>query len=290
MSNSAMNKLLAAVQKAKTNSSFDRTDEFFYYPTRDAAGNGSAVIRFLPAANEEDVPFVKLYTHGFQGPNGKWLIDNCLTSIDEECPVCIENGKLYASMSKDDARKYGMNRKTSYIARILVIEDKKNQEHEGKVYLYKFGTKVFDMIADALQPVDEDDAKYNVFGVEGDENNWPNFKLRIRKVDGQVNYGKSTFEAGGDIEVDFMAQYTAENDPQKFIQKDQFKSADALRKRLAFVLVKAPEVDDRANEEVEDTQKVVKEAKVATKRVEVSTDDDTDDVMNLIRSLSEKAD
>jgi len=286
---SAMNKLLAAVQKAKTNSS-DRIDEFFYYPARDAAGNGSAVIRFLPSATEEDLPFVKLYTHGFQGPNGKWLIDNCLTTIDEECPVCAENGKLYAAMSKDDARKYGMNRKTSYIARVLVIEDKKNPEHEGNVYLYKFGTKIFDMIADALQPVDEDDKKYNVFGVDDDENNWPNFKLRIRKVDGQVNYGKSTFESGDDIDVDFKAQYNAENNPQKFIQKDKFKSFEALQKRLDFVLAKVPDTRNTptvSDDEEEVQTKVVKETK--TKRTEVETDDDTDDVMNLIRSLAEKS-
>ena len=95
MSN-AMSKLLDAVKKSQSGFAKDN-DDVFYYPVRDAVGNGSAVIRFLPSLSDDEVPFVKTYTHGFKGPSGKWLIDNCLTTIEKECPVCVENSKNYAN-------------------------------------------------------------------------------------------------------------------------------------------------------------------------------------------------
>jgi len=291
---SAMDRLLNAVNKAKSGGQSEREEDYFYYPARDAAGNGSAVVRFLPGTTPDDMPFVKLYTHGFQGPSGKWLIDNCLTTIEKDCPVCAANSQNYATMTKEEARKKGMNRKTSYISRVLVVEDKKNPDNEGKVFLFKYGTKVFDKIADALNPVDEDDTKFNVFGLEDDKSPWPVFKYKIRKVDGQTNYDKSTFEKDDtDVDVNFKKQFTADNDINKFIAPEKFKSAEKLQERLDFVLgnaaqIKAskPKVEDDEDEEFESV-KTTKQDKTTTKRVEVSkSDDDDDDILNLVKSLT----
>ena len=50
---------------------------------------------------------------------------------------------------KRSARK--RKRKLSYYANILVVSDPKHPENEGKVFLYKFGKKIFDKITEAMQ-------------------------------------------------------------------------------------------------------------------------------------------
>lgn len=289
-----MSALLSAVNKARQQS-VDRDEDYFYYPARDAAGNGSAVLRFLPATSDEDLPFVKIYSHAFKGPTGKWLIDNCPTTLEQECPVCAANSQLYATMSKEDARKYGMNRKTSFISRVLVVEDKKNPENEGKVFLFKYGTKVFEKIADALQPVDEDDTKYNVFNTPDEEGPWPVFKYKIRKVDGQTNYDKSTFEASDEgLDVNFRKQFTPENEIKKFIDPAKFKSKEELQRRLDFVLGNtvrhAPAVAASAKAEKvdEDMPKKVEQPTKQSIRKEVAkpAQDDEDDILSLVTRLA----
>ena len=281
---SAMDKLLAAVNKAKTGTSKDRDDEYFYYPARDASGNGSAVIRFLPGKDDDEIPFVKLYTHGFQGPSGKWLIDNCPSTIGRECVVCAANSELYATLSKDDARKAGMNRKTSYISRILVVEDKKNQENEGKVFLFKFGSKVFDKISDALQPSDvdiDDGAKpINVFSLE----DGANFKLKIRKYEGQTNYDKSEFDKPSKIKE--TIEYTDENDIQKFISPEKFKSSEELERKLNFV--RGNKVAKPKHEEDDEEFEQIKTAATPpSKSVKVQASGDDDDILELMKKLAE---
>lgn len=286
-----MEKLLGAVKKSQSSGYTKEEGDVFYYPVRDSVGNGSAVIRFLPADNEDDAPFVKLYSHGFKSESGKWLIDNCLTTIDQECPVCLENSKRYQTMSKDDARKAGMNRKTHYVARILVVEDKKTPENENKVFMYKFGQKVFDKIVDKLQPEFEDDKPCNVFSLE----EGANFKLKIRKVDDQVNYDKSEFEDPSECDLSekkIFAMFNAENNPQKFMKPEQFKTFEKLQERLNFVMGKASNKKDA--DEAEEFEQVVKKSaeaekpKSSRKVVESNDGDDEDDIMKLVKSLADE--
>lgn len=296
MSN-AMSALMAAVNKAKQSGGQERNDDMFYYPSRDSVGNGSATIRFLPGTTDDDVPFVKTYSHNFKSATGKWLIENCPTTLENDCPVCAANSELYARMTKEEARKFGMNRKISFISRILVIEDKKNPDNEGKVFLFKYGQKVFAKVLDALQPVDEDDVKLNVFGTAGDTNSWTNFKLKIRKVDNQVNYDKSEFEKESDeIDVDFRKQFSDENDIMKFINPSQFKSAEALQKRLDLVSGNISRMADKAPEkatrkELEYDDLPAEKSKAETKRTEVkkptSSDDEDDDILLMMAKLAE---
>jgi len=280
---SAMEKLLGAVKKASATKDYSDGD-VFYYPVRDTVGNGSAVIRFLPTDND-DVPFIKIYTHNFKNAKtGKWFIDNCLTTLEADCPICAANSVNYNTMSKDDARKVGMNRKTSYIARILVVEDKKTPENEGKVFMYKFGKKIFDKIVDKLQPEFEDDTPCNVFDLE----KGADFKLKIRKVDGETSYDKSEFAESSACTVKVEKQFTPENDMHKFMKPENFKSAAQLQARLDLITGKdVAKAEKKA--EVEEFEQIVKKAEAPSTRkaAPVDADDDEDDIMALVKSLAE---
>lgn len=205
----------------------------------DKAGNGYAVIRFLdsPQVDGEDgMPWVQIFNHGFQGPGG-WLIDNCLTSINQKCPVCEHNSALWNSgieANKEIVRK--QKRKLTYIANILVVKDAAQPENEGKVFLYKFGKKIFDKVKEKIEPQFEDEKAINPF------NFWEgaNFKLKIRQVEGYRNYDKSEFDtvsavADGDddeIEKIWKAAYSL----KEFLKPSEFKTYDELKTKLTRVL------------------------------------------------------
>jgi len=278
MSN-AMAALLSAVKKTKSNKSYG--EDYFYYPDIDNAGNGSAVIRFLPMNNTEDAPFVRIFSHGMKSKTGKWFIQNCPTTLGNECPACEQNSEYYSQMSKDDARKAGLNRKQKFISRILVVSDKKNPEREGKVFLFSYGVKIFGKIEDVLMPQFEDEIPCNVF----DLNEGADFKLKIRKLDSQTNYDKSEFSGISKCDVDVFSQFTDENNIQKFIEPKEFKSYDVLKKNLNFVLgVKSDEeVDAEADEEFDSPKSEAKPEKSKRKVVEKSDDDD--DIMSLINEM-----
>jgi len=285
---SRMDKLNAAVKNAKK-SGGDREDEYFYYPARDVAGNGSAVIRFL-SENDDDVVFVKVYSHGFKGPTGKWLIENCPTTLENECPICTANGKLYSTMSKEDARKFGMNRKTKFFSRILVIEDKKNPENEGKQFMFSYGSIIFDKIADKLSPAFEDELACDIFSME----EGANFKLKIRKLDGQTNYDKSEFDTPS--VCDFKAVFNTENDIKKYLNPELFKDSVKLQTRLDFVngnTTRVPAEKPAPKSYMESTGDDVPdnvEPKKVSKRTEVakaSRDDENldDDILNILNDM-----
>ena len=211
-------------------------DERFWKPEVDAAGNGYAVIRFLPAPEGETVPWAKVYSHAFQGPGG-WYIENSLTTLNEKDPVGEVNRKLWNSGSDEDketARK--QKRKLQYYSNILVVKDPKNPENEGKVFLYKYGKKIHDKILAAMQPEFQDEDPVNVFDLwEG-----ANFKLKIKKVAGYWNYDSSEFARpsallDGDDDA-LEAIWNKEYSLAEITGSDQFKSYDQLKDRLNVVL------------------------------------------------------
>ena len=216
-----------------------KDDTRFWQPEVDKAGNGMAVIRFLPAPaadGDDALPWVRVFSHGFQGPGG-WFIDNCLTTINEKCPVCEHNNTLWNSgieANKDIARK--QKRKLSYVANILVISDPANKSNEGEIKLFKFGKKIFDKITEAMNPEFADETPINPFDLwEG-----ANFKLKIRNVEGYRNYDKSEFADksalfdGEDSKLE--ALWKKEFSLKEFTEKSQFKSYDVLKTRLDKVL------------------------------------------------------
>jgi hypothetical protein len=210
-----------------------------WQPSVDKSGNGMAVIRFLPAPavdGDDALPWVRTFSHGFQGPGG-WFIDNCLTTLNEKCPVCEHNNTLWNSgieANKDVARK--QKRKLSYLANVLIVSDPSNPENEGQIKLFKFGKKIFDKITEAMNPEFADETPVNPFDLwEG-----ANFKLKIRNVEGYRNYDKSEFADksalldGDDAKLEEL--WKKEFSLKEFTEKKQFKPYDQLKSRLDKVL------------------------------------------------------
>ena len=226
-------KLVKEVEKM--NNSASSTDDRLWKLECDKAQNGYAIIRFLPAPEGEDIPFVKLYSHAFQGPGG-WLIDQCITTLNQKCPICEHNSGLWNSgidSNKEVARK--QKRKLTYVSNIYVVKDPANPSNEGKVFLYKFGKKIFDKLTTAMQPEFEDEQAIDPFDF------WQgaNFKLKAKNVAGYRNYDSSEFAAAGPLLEDddaMEAIWKKQYSLAEFIAPDQFKSYDELNNRLGQVL------------------------------------------------------
>jgi len=241
-------KLVKEVEKMNTTSG--GADERLWKPEMDKAGNGYAVIRFLPAPEGEDLPWAKMYSHAFQGPGG-WYIENSLTTIGGKDPVSEHNRELWNSGSdvdKDTVRK--QKRKLSYYANIYVVQDKANPDNEGKVFLYKFGKKIFDKIMEAMQPEFEDETPINPFDF------WQgaNFKLKLKKVQGYWNYDSSEFDSVSPLLDDddaLEAVWKKQYSLTAITAPDQFKSYEQLENRLKMVLGQKSS-PARYDEEVED--------------------------------------
>jgi len=237
-------------QVEKMNKTSGSGDDRLWKPEVDKAGNGYAVIRFLPAPDGEELPWAKLYTHAFQGTGG-WFIENSLTTLGQKDPVSEYNSQLWNSgieSDKEIARK--QKRKLSYYANIYVVKDSANPHNEGQVFLYKFGKKIFDKITAAMQPEFEDEDPINPFDF------WAgaNFKLKIKKVAGYWNYDSSEFDRQSallDDDEAMEAIWKKEYSLAELVAPDQFKSYDELKKRLDYVLGNAPS-RSRVNEDLED--------------------------------------
>ena len=240
-------------QVEKMNKSAGSSDERLWKPEVDKAGNGYAVIRFLPPPDGEDMPFAKVYSHAFTGPGGQWYIENSLTTLGKDDPVSEFNSQLWnngTDAGKEQARK--QKRKLSYISNIYVVKDPANPQNEGKVFLYKYGKKIFDKIMAAMQPEFEDETPINPFDF------WQgaNFKLKIKRVAGYWNYDSSEFAIQGpllDEDEEMEAIWNKEYSLQEFLAPDQFKSYDELKARLELVLGKTnPPRPARVEEDLED--------------------------------------
>jgi hypothetical protein len=220
----------------KMNDKKSYKDDRYWRPELDKSSNGYAVIRFLPAAGDEELPFARLYTHGFQGKGG-WFIENCPTTLGKKCPVCEGNTELWNSgleSDKDIARI--RKRRLSYISNILVVSDPTNPQNEGKVFLYKYGKKIFDKIQESMKPEFEDESPVDPFDF------WKgaNFKLKVRKVAGYINYDKSEFEAptalfdGDDSRLENL--WKSEYSLQDIVAPTEFKSHEDLKEKFDGVI------------------------------------------------------
>tara|TARA_A100001011_G_scaffold371550_1_gene429003 strand:- start:1013 stop:1900 length:888 start_codon:yes stop_codon:yes gene_type:complete len=278
-------KLVKEVEKLNTNGSSG--DDRLWKLEVDKSGNGYAVIRFLPAPNNEDLPFVKLYSHAFQGPGG-WYIENSLTTLGGKDPVSEYNSQLWnngTDAGKEAARK--QKRKLTYISNIYVVKDPANPDNEGKVFLYKYGKKIFDKLTAAMQPEFEDEEAIDPFDF------WQgaNFKLKAKNVAGYRNYDSSEFTAVTPLLDDddaLESVWKKENSLKEFIDADQFKSYDDLKKRLEYVLgSKRPSTSI----EEEDTDRGAAEElvtpAVSTTPSSVNEDDD-DDALSYFQKLAEE--
>ena len=287
-------KLVKEVEKV--NNSSGGGDERLWKPELDKSGNGFAVIRFLPAPDKEEIPWAKLYTHAFQGPGG-WYIENSLTTTGGKDPVSDYNRTLWNSgndADKDTVRK--QKRKLSYYSNVYVVRDPLHPENEGRVFLFKYGKKIFDKVLEAMQPEFDDETPINPFDF------WQgaNFKLKIVKKDGYWNYDKSEFDSVAPLLDDddaLEAIWKKEYSLAAVTAADQFKSYEDLERRLKYVLGKKP-AQSRfiPDEELEDESEGYNSRSVAeetvTKAVSTPTpsttvDKDEDDALSYFQKLAE---
>tara|TARA_B100001094_G_scaffold307237_1_gene338770 strand:+ start:1537 stop:2406 length:870 start_codon:yes stop_codon:yes gene_type:complete len=272
-------KLIKEVEKSNSS---NQGDDRLWKPEVDKAGNGYAVVRFLPAPDGEDLPWVKMYSHAFQGPGG-WYIENSLTTLNGKDPVSEYNTQLWNSgvdSDKEIARK--QKRKLSYYANIYVVKDPSNPSNEGGVFLYKFGKKIFDKIMGAMQPEFEDETPLNPFDF------WQgaDFKIKIKKVAGYWNYDSSEFAKVNPLLEDddaLEALWKKEHSLAELVSTDQFKSYDELKKRLDSVLklTSAP-VQRRQEEELVDEDNGREEVAVS------SGTSEGDDALSYFQRLAEE--
>lgn len=283
--------LMKEVDKIAKPTTERRDDDRLWQPVVDKAGNGYAVIRFLAPPKGEELPWVRVWNHGFQGPSGRWYIENSLTTLNLPDPVSELNSELWNSgveSNKDIARK--QKRRLSYISNILVIKDSTNPENEGKVFLYKYGKKIFDKIKDVMQPQFEDEAPVNPFDF------WKgaNLKLKIRNVEGYRNYDKSEFDAASAVaESDdaIEAIWNQQHSLQEFSDAKNFKSYDELKKKLDTVLKGGPAAKITADKIMEDEPTVDAPAPRAASAPSAKTakveEEDGDDTLSYFAKLAE---
>ena len=251
-SSQSLDKLTAELNKLSNPQEQKKGDDRFWQASVDKAGNGYAVIRFLPAPAGEDIPFVRLFDHGFKGPSGKWYIENSLTSINQKDPVSEYNSYLWNLSNDDnsDSRKQAraQKRRLHYISNIYVVKDPSNPENEGKVFLYKYGKKIFDKLNDLMNPQFPDEAPVNPFDF------WQgaNFNLKIRNVEGYRNYDKSEFSNSSPLlndDEELEKLWKKEYPLQAFLAPENFKSFDDLKTKLNTVLDVAASNVRKAEEE-----------------------------------------
>lgn len=264
-------------------------DDRVWKPSRDKAGNGYAVIRFLPAAEGNDLPWNRYWDHGFQGPTGQWYIEKSLTSIGQDDPVGKLNGTLWNSgieSNKEKARE--QKRRLHYVANIMVINDSANPENNGQVKIYQFGKKIFDMIMDAMQPQYDDEEPLNPFDFwEG-----ANFKIKIRSVEGWVNYDKSEFDkpsALSDDDEELEKIYNSLHDLREFTDPKGYKSYEELEERLNVVLGNQAVTSARDTVSLDEQETPPLQRKEYAETVSVSDDaDEEEDTLSYFAKLAQE--
>ena len=286
-SKNSLQKLQSEVEKINNPQNNQKNfgdDDRFWKAELDKSGNGYAVIRFLPDQHNDDMAFVRVFNHGFQGPGG-WYIENSLTTLGQKDPLAEYNSTLWNSgveANKEIARK--QKRRLTYFSNIYVVEDKANPQNEGKTFLFRYGKKIFDKISSMANPEFEDESPVDVFNLwEG-----ANFKLKIRKVDGFSNYDKSEFitpaplfEDDTKLEKTWNSEYSLE----EFVKESNFKTYDELKTKLENVLggnVRFTETAEDANEESFTPEK-------SEESNSVGEDVDNDDALSYFEKLANES-
>ena len=260
-------------------------DERIWKPTVDKAGNGYAVLRFLPAAEGQELPWVRYWDHGFKGPTGLWYIENSLTSIGQPDPVGELNSRLWNSgIESDKETARNQKRRLHYVTNVMVLQDPSNPANEGKVFLYKFGKKIFDKIMDLMQPSFQDEQPVNPFDFwEGAD-----FKLKIRNVEGYRNYDKSEFASASALydgdDARLEATYNQLYDLGEFTDPKNYKTYDELKAKLGRVLGEDASVGAPSMKQEAQVNEPVAPAPMPTAETIPETEDD--DTMSYFARLA----
>ena len=277
---SQLKSLTQELEKTQQSNSYD--DDRIWKCERDKSGNGYAVVRFLPPSEDETTPWVRMFSHGFQGPSGGWYIENSLTTLNQKDPVSDYNTILWnngTESGKEQARK--QKRRLNYFSNIYVIEDPAHPENEGKVFLFKYGKKIFDKVNDLMNPEFSDEEAVNPFDLWGGAN----FKLKIRMVDGFVNYDKSEFDSStpmldddSKLEEVWNTQYSL----IELLEPSNFKTYDELKTK--FERVMGLTEDPATKFDSSDFQTA--EAPVVSPTVEATSEGNSEETLSYFQKLA----
>ena len=277
------------------NKKTDYKDDRFWRPEIDKTGNGFAIIRFLPEVENEDCPWAKVYSHAFRGPGG-WYIENCLTTISQKDPVSELNTQLWNSgVESDKNLARDRKRKLNYTSNIYVVSDPSNPQNEGKVFLYKYGAKIFEKLQEVMKPEFKDEEAINPFDF------WKgaNFRLKIRKVAGYTNYDKSEFDSssplckGDDAELEKV--WKSQHPLTEFTNSSNFKTHQELKDRLYEVLggdIRAASnvgYDKTAEDISESDIKEKKPFNIKSKKLTEENVDEETDALDYFSKLAEES-
>lgn len=288
-SRGSFDKLTQALQNSQQSTKGE--DTRFWEPTVDKAGNGHAVIRFLPASpkdGEDGIPWVRLFNHGFQASGG-WFIDRCPTTIDQKCPVCEGNTVLWNSgIEANKTIVRDRKRKLSYVSNILVVSDPAKPDNDGKVFLFKYGKKIFDKVYEKMHPEFPDEKAFNPFDLwEG-----ANFKLKIRKVEGYRNYDKSEFSTNSPVsekDDELEAIWNKELSLKEFLDAKNFKTYTQLEARRVKVLGSAPSVSSADSTKIDPDDDQVDDVPVKESlKTQVPVVEEDDEDLNFFKNLAEQ--
>ena len=272
-----------------TGSETTNTEDNIWKPVFDEnAGVGSAIIRFLPSKSSDDLPWVKLFSHYFQGPGG-WYIEKSLTTLNKPDPVYEYNGTLWNSGDealKIQARK--QKRNAAYYANIYVVKDPANPDNEGKVFLYKFGTTIFNKIQEAMVPKFADEEPIDPFDM------WEtgaNFKIRMKMKGDYLNYDDSAFDKTSALHDDdkfLEAIYNKITPLQDLVDPSNFKTYEQLKARFDKVMGKT-QTRTRPTQDTEQVVEVDTSELVAAAVSDTVSEvvDDPDDALALFEQLSQ---
>ena len=295
---SSLDKLRAAMESASPTEGAKKSysDERYWKPELDKTGNGFAVVRFLPTPQNEEMPWVSYFDHGFQGPGG-WYIEKSLTTLNKKDPVSEYNTQLWNTgieANKEIARK--QKRRLHYVSNVFVVSDPKNPDNEGKVFKYRYGKKIFEQLKEAISPAFEDEQAINPFDLrEG-----ANFKIKIRKVDGYWNYDKSEFDSIAplfDDEEKLNTIYNSVHSLSDVIAPSEFKTYEELKEKLDRVLGLTGSVSNSTAESVAEDldevpwsdvnkETVAEEPVISSAEASLSSSED-DDAMDYFKKLAQ---
>ena len=295
----SLDKLRAAMESASPTEGAKKSysDDTMWKPELDKTGNGFAIVRFLPTPENEEMPWVSYFDHGFQGPGG-WYIEKSLTTLNKKDPVSEYNTQLWNTgieANKDQARK--QKRRLHYVSNVYIVSDPKNPDNEGKVFKYRYGKKIFEQLKEAISPQFADEEAINPFDLRGEG---ANFRIKIRKVDGYWNYDKSEFDKPAPL-FDDEAKLTEINTQtyslSDVIAPSEFKTYEELKEKLDRVLGLSGGVSNSTAESIAEDQEEVPWANVNTDSVaeepvissaEASVGESTgDDAMDYFKKLAQ---
>lgn len=286
-SKNSIDKLIGLLEEKSDSKNYK--DDRFWRPEQDKSGNGFAIVRFLPGL-DNDTPIIPLNSHAFQGPGG-WYIENCLTTIGQKDPVVELNTMLWNSgldSDKDIARQRKI--KKHWISNVYVVSDPANPQNEGKVFLFKFGAQIKDMLLNAMKPEFEQDDKINPFSVESDG---ANFRIKIKRENGYITYKYSKFDSQSDLVSDSNARdriLKSQYALKPFNEPSNFKSYDELKNRMNEVLggdVRGVAGPQKTAEDVAD-ELVERKPNIKSKKPVEEDVDDESDALSYFQKLAQE--